>query len=72
MKKITVLSIVVLTSVLISCQKEYVCFCTHINSGISSFENRYKGTILSKKAADKSCKQNMDIEIDSLTNCHIE
>ena len=56
----------------VSCQKDYVCFCTNVNSGISKYKDRYVGTVFAKKAADKSCKANMDLITDSLTNCRIE
>lgn len=71
MKKITVLFVVAM-GVFISCQKDYVCYCTKSNSDVSSYRETYKGTVFAKKAATKSCKDNMNIELDSLTNCYIE
>lgn len=72
MKKITVLFVVFAMGAFISCQKDYVCFCTKPNTDVSSYRETYKGTVFAKKAANKSCKDNMNIELDSLTNCHIE
>ena len=72
MKKIIVLFIVVVMGVLISCQKDYVCYCSKPNTNVSSYRETYKGTVFAKKAATKSCKDNMNIELDSLTNCYIE
>ncbi|MBK6985522.1 MAG: hypothetical protein IPH32_12550 [Bacteroidetes bacterium] len=72
MKKIIVLFIVVVMGVFISCQKDYVCYCTKPNTNVSSYRETYKGTVFAKKAANKSCKDNMNIELDSLTNCYIE
>ena len=72
MKKITVLVVVFVMSVVISCQKDYVCYCTKPNTDVSSYRETYKGTVFAKKAATKSCKDNMNIELDSLTNCYIE
>lgn len=58
--------------VFMSCQKEYDCFCTNVNSGATSLKDTYKGTTFAKKAAKKSCSDKMNVELDSLTNCHIE
>ena len=72
MNKHVLILFVFIAITVVSCQKEYVCFCTNANSGVSSFKERYVGTIFAKKTADKSCKLNMNTETDSLTNCHIE
>jgi len=72
MKKLKLLGVVVFFSVLISCQKDYVCYCTKVNSGISIYKETYKGTIFAKKSAKKSCEKNMNIQTDTLTNCVIK
>lgn len=72
MKKIIGLFVVFAMGAFISCQKDYACFCTNINSGVSNYKETYKGTFLAKKAANKSCKDKMNVELDSLTNCQIE
>ena len=72
MKKVIVLVVVVVMGVFISCQKDYECYCTKPNTDVSSYRETYKGTVFAKKAANKSCKDNMNLELDSLTNCHIE
>ena len=53
MKKIIVLFIVVVMGVFISCQKDYVCYCTKPNTNVSSYRETYKGTVFAKKAATK-------------------
>jgi hypothetical protein len=72
MKKLIFPAVAVSILTFISCQKDYVCNCTHASSGVSSYEETYKGTVFAKKAATKSCKDNMNIEMDSLSNCSIK
>lgn len=64
--------IVIVMGVFISCQKDYVCYCTKPHTDVASYRETYKGTVFAKKAANKSCKDNMNLELDSLTNCHIK
>jgi hypothetical protein len=56
---------------LCSCQKEYVCVCTHEKTGEKTFGDKVKTTNLGKKGFEKSCKAKNDT-INKLRDCHIE
>ena len=72
MKKIMIFGAIIITVFFISCQKEYVCFCTKVNTGAVKYQDKYVGTFLTKTAAKNACNKNLNLETDTLTNCHIE
>ena len=48
--------LLVITFVMSSCQKDYVCVCTNLSTGEKSYGDRVKTTKLGKKGFEKSCK----------------
>jgi hypothetical protein len=55
-----------------ACKKDYVCICTNSNTGTVNRGDTFKANIITKKAAEESCKANNDLAAGSLKDCHLE
>lgn len=70
MKTILILlSVLFLTS---SCQKEYRCVCTNVNTGEKSYGDKFKTNAATKKTWEEDCKHNADLSAGTLKDCHLE
>lgn len=68
MKKITVLSTLLIVLILMSCKrKSYVCECTDKSSGIKSYGDTFKGE-LQKKSAQIAC-DDIANKLDTTSTC---
>ncbi|MBP8034288.1 MAG: hypothetical protein KAZ71_06795 [Bacteroidia bacterium] len=69
-------TIIIIASILsisvVSCRKDYVCVCTEKTTGEKSYGDHFKAGIITKKAAEESCKANDDVFEDGLEDCHLE
>ncbi len=55
-----------------SCQKEYVCVCTNVNTGSKSDGDKIKTNVFTKKANEETCKNNANLSGGTLKDCHLE
>ena len=55
-----------------SCKKDYMCVCTNSNTGTISEGDHFKANIITKKAAEESCKANNDLSAGGLKDCHLQ
>lgn len=55
-----------------SCQKEYVCVCTNVNTGTKSDGDKIKTNAFTKKANEETCKNNDNLSGGTLKDCHLE
>ncbi|MBI3520423.1 MAG: hypothetical protein HY062_13870 [Bacteroidetes bacterium] len=72
MKNLIVLFSVLAAGVCMSCKKDYVCVCTNSNTGTVSYGDHFKANVITKKAAEESCKANNDLSAGGLKDCHLE
>jgi hypothetical protein len=72
MKKTIIITVSFFALSLISCRKDYVCVCTEKTTGEKSYGDHFKAGIITKKAAEESCKANDDVFEDGLEDCHLE
>ena len=70
-KYIFILSVFIALA-LTSCKKDYMCVCTNSNTGTVSEGDHFKANLITKKAAEESCKANNDLSAGGLENCHLE
>ncbi|MBS1634716.1 MAG: hypothetical protein JST26_02260 [Bacteroidetes bacterium] len=54
-----------------SCKKDYVCVCTNNNTGNKSYGDHFKANVITKKAAEESCKADGNLSAGAL-DCHLE
>ncbi len=72
MKHLVFIFSIVMASAFVSCQKYYVCVCTNASAGHISYGDNIKTYVVTKKAAEESCKANNDVSGGSLKDCHLE
>ena len=72
MKACIIILCLTISSFFSSCQKEYVCVCTHTQTGNISYGDKFKTGPLRKDAFEKTCENNGDLSLGTLKDCHLE
>ena len=72
MKKVSLIILLAAGMAFTSCQKEYVCVCTHTDSGEKSYGDKMKAGPFTKEATQQGCENNDELSGGGLKDCHLE